>query len=106
MEFTVNEALQRGIAAHREGNLQDAERLFLSHLGESIAHNSRLSDWIAVDEGDYIAKAVGFASDLESLSALRRGMREQILNMPLFDAPRFARQFEEALNAISRTKLA
>ena len=39
------------------------------------------------------------------LSALRKGMREQILNMPLFDAPRFARHFEEALNAISRIKL-
>ena len=78
---------------------------FLSHLGESIAHNSGLSDWIAMDEGDYISKAAGFASDLESLSALRRGMREQILNMPLFDAARFAGRFEEALKAISRAKL-
>jgi len=79
---------------------------FLSHLGESIVHNSRLSDWIAVDEEDYIAKAVGFASDPEYLSALRNGMRAQIVNMPLFDEPRFARHFEEALTGISRTKLA
>jgi predicted O-linked N-acetylglucosamine transferase (SPINDLY family) len=78
---------------------------FLSHLGESIAHNSGLSDWIAMDEEDYVAKAVAFASDLESLSALRRGMREQILNAPLLNAPRFARHFEEALRAM-RSKLA
>ena len=73
---------------------------FLSRLGESIAHNSGLSDWIAVDEKAYVAKAVAFASDLEALSALRRGMREQILDMPLLDAPRFARHFEEALRAM------
>ena len=79
---------------------------FLSHLGESIAHNSGLSDWIAVDKQDYIAKAVGFASNLEYLSALRKGMREQILNTPLFDAPRFARHFKDALNAMSMVKLA
>ena len=77
---------------------------FLSHLGESIAHNSGLPDWIAVDDEDYVAKAVAFASDLESLSALRRGMREQLLKTPLFDAPRFARHFEEALRAM-RSKL-
>ena len=78
---------------------------FLSHLGESIAHNSGLSDWIAVDNEDYIRKAVAFSSDLQSLSALRKGMREQILNAPLFDGPRFARHFEEALRAM-RNKLA
>ena len=77
---------------------------FLSHLGESIAHNSGLSGWIAVDDEEYVAKAVAFASDLESLSALRKGMREQILNTPLFDAPRFARHFEDALRAM-RNKL-
>jgi len=58
-----------------------------------------------MDEEDYVAKAVAFASDLESLSALRRGMREQILNAPLLNAPRFARHFEEALRAM-RSKLA
>ena len=76
---------------------------FLSHLGESIAHNSGLSDWIAVDEEDYISKAAAFTSDLESLSALRGGMREQILNSPLFDSPRFARHFEEALRELRST---
>jgi predicted O-linked N-acetylglucosamine transferase (SPINDLY family) len=70
---------------------------FLSHLGESIAHNAGLSDWIAADEDEYVAKAIVYASDLEALSAIRKGMRKQILKTSLFDAPRFARHFEQAL---------
>ena len=75
---------------------------FVSHLGESIAHNSGLSDWIASDEDEYIAKAVAFASNLESLSGLRKGMRERILATPLFDAPRFALHFEQAIRAMRK----
>ena len=43
------------------------------------------------------AKAVAFASDLPKLAALRAELRSQVLASPLFDAPRFARNFEEAL---------
>ena len=75
---------------------------FLSHLGESIAHNSGLSDWIASDKEEYVAKAVAYASDLAALSELRSGMREQILGAPLFDIPRFALHFEEALRAMRK----
>ena len=28
MELTIDQALQQGIAAHKEGKLQDAERLY------------------------------------------------------------------------------
>ena len=75
---------------------------FLSHLGESIAHNSGLSDWIASDEEEYVAKAVAYASNLESLSELRNGMRELILATPLFDVPRFALRFEHAVRAMRK----
>jgi predicted O-linked N-acetylglucosamine transferase (SPINDLY family) len=75
---------------------------FLSHLGESIAHNSGLSDWIASDEQEYVAKAVAYASNLEALSELRKGMREQILATPLFDVPRFALHFEQAVRAMRK----
>jgi protein O-GlcNAc transferase len=70
---------------------------FLSRTASSIAINAGLSDWIAQNEADYIAKAVAFSSDLERLSTLRAGLREQVRMSPLFDAPRFARGFEEAL---------
>ena len=32
MELTIDQALQRGVAAHKEGNLQDAERLYRTIL--------------------------------------------------------------------------
>ena len=70
---------------------------FLSHIGESIAHNAGLSDWIADDDEDYLAKAVTFATNLERLSILRAGLRQQVLISPMFDAARFARHFEKAL---------
>lgn len=70
---------------------------FLSHVGESIAHNAGLSNWIATDTNDYVAKAVGFANDVEALAKLRQGLRTQVLNSPIFDANRFAKNFETAM---------
>lgn len=70
---------------------------FLSLSAKSIAYHAGLADWVAVDKDDYVAKAVAFASNLEHLAALRAGLRQQMLASPLFDAPRFARNFEEAL---------
>ncbi len=70
---------------------------FLSHVGESILHNAGLSDWIAEDEDDYVAKAVAFAAAPDRLANLRAGLRQQVLASPLFDAARFARNFENAM---------
>ena len=70
---------------------------FLSHVGESIAHNAGLAHWIAADDADYLAKATGFAANLDRLADSRAGLRQQVLRSPLFDARRFARHWEEAL---------
>lgn len=70
---------------------------FLSHAGETIAHNAGLSEWVAVDEEDYVAKAVLFASDMGGLARLRSGLRQQVLKSALFDATRFAGHFEKAM---------
>ena len=70
---------------------------FLSHLGESIAHNAGLSNWIASDEDDYVTKAIEFSANLDDLAALRSRLRAQVVSSPLFDAKRFANQFENAL---------
>ncbi|MGA7595767.1 MAG: tetratricopeptide repeat protein, partial [Gallionella sp.] len=70
---------------------------FLSRTAESIACNAGLPDWIAADEDEYVAKAVAFSSDLGTLAVLRAALREQVLASALFDAPRFARNFEDAL---------
>ena len=38
MELTLDQALQQGIAAHREGKLQDAERLYRAILLMQPSH--------------------------------------------------------------------
>ena len=38
MELTIEQALQQGIAAHKEGKLQDAERLYRAILQSQPAH--------------------------------------------------------------------
>jgi protein O-GlcNAc transferase len=70
---------------------------FLSRTAGSIAVNAGLPDWIAADEDDYVDKAVRFAENLERLAALRASLRERVSASPLFDAKRFARNFEDAL---------
>jgi len=70
---------------------------FLSHLGESIATNAGLTNWIAQDCDDYINKAITFVSDIQSLAAIRGSLRAQVLRTPLFDTQRFARNFSDAL---------
>ncbi|MGC2048662.1 MAG: glycosyltransferase, partial [Gallionella sp.] len=70
---------------------------YISHLGESIMQNAGLPDWIAAEEEDYIDKAVAFSRNIKGLAKLRSNLRAQVLNSPLFDAPRFARDLEDTL---------
>jgi predicted O-linked N-acetylglucosamine transferase (SPINDLY family) len=69
----------------------------ISRQGVGVLMNAGLPDWIAEDEEEYVAKAVLFASDLDKLVMLRSGLRSQVLASPLFDAPRFAQNIENAL---------
>jgi len=75
---------------------------FISHQGETILNNVGLPQWIAADEYEYVAKAAAFASNLPALAVLRAGLRERLLASPLCDAPRFARNLEEALRGMWR----
>ena len=38
MELSIEQALQQGVAAHKEGKLQDAERLYRAILQSQPAH--------------------------------------------------------------------
>ena len=38
MELTIEQALQQGVAAHKEGKLQNAERLYRAILQSQPAH--------------------------------------------------------------------
>jgi protein O-GlcNAc transferase len=77
-----------------------AGQRFISHQGETILHNVGLPEWIAVDEDDYVARAAAYARDTQALAALRAGLRDRLLASPLCDAPRFARNFEDAMRGM------
>ena len=38
VELTIEQALKQGVAAHREGNLQEAERLYRAIIQSQPAH--------------------------------------------------------------------
>lgn len=73
---------------------------FLSHICESLLQSAGLGDWIATSDDDYVARAVAFASDAQQLQALRARLRAQLIASPLCDAPRFARNLEDALHGM------
>jgi protein O-GlcNAc transferase len=79
----------------------------IGRQGVSMLGCVGLQDWIAEDEADYVAKASAHASDIEALQALRHTLRERALSSPLFDTPRFAKDWEHALFAMwSQTRTA
>ena len=70
---------------------------YWSRLGESITHCVEQSEWIADSTDDYINKAIFFAGNLDYLTKNREILRDKVIASPLFDAPRFARNFEKTM---------
>ena len=64
-----------------------------------------LGTWIALDEADYVVKAVAHAADVEGLAKLRTTLRERALASTLFDAAQFARNLEHAFSEMWRQKM-
>ena len=92
---TTVEALYMGVPV-----LVRAGDRYVAHMGESILHNAGLPEWIAADEAAYPELGARLAADLPALAALRAGLRNRMLASPLFDAPRFARNFEQAVRGM------
>ena len=74
----------------------------LSRQGASLMTAAGMADWVASDERDFIAKAAAWAGDLTGLARLRSGLRERVAGTALFDADRFARHFESAVQEMWR----
>ena len=89
---TTCEALWMGVPT-----LTLAGDTLLARQGASMLTAAGLGDWVVTSAEDYIAKAVTLTSDIPKLAALRAGLRAQASTSPLFDAERFARNFEDAL---------
>ena len=69
----------------------------LARQGASLLTAAGVSDWIATSEVEYVEKAIQLTENLPKLAALRAGLRAQVLASHVFDASRFARNFEAAL---------
>ena len=69
----------------------------MSHAGENVNYNLGMDDWVAENQDQYLSQAVMFSSDLDRLATIRRGLRQQALKSPLFDAPRFGDHFSQIL---------
>jgi predicted O-linked N-acetylglucosamine transferase (SPINDLY family) len=53
----------------------------------------RFTETVAQSPEEYVELAAAWAGDLPRLAAVRRRLREQVINSPLCDAPRFAADF-------------
>ena len=69
----------------------------LARQGAGVLVAAGLEDWVTTSIAEYIEKAVALAGELPKLATLRADLREQVSASPLFDAERFARNFEDAL---------
>jgi len=69
----------------------------LARQGASLLTAAGLNEWIAESKEEYVTKAINFARDIPKLASIRSNLRQQALSSPLYDAPRFARNFEDAM---------
>jgi protein O-GlcNAc transferase len=97
---TTCEALWMGVPT-----LTLAGNTLVSRQGVSILACAGLEEWIAGNEDDFVARAVAYATDVNRLAQLRTELRQKVLDSPLFDGFRFARQLENALQNIWQHKI-
>ena len=77
-----------------------AGRPSVGRLGSCILQGLGRPEWIAESETDYVAKAVDLAGDINRLSEIRAGLRDQMKNSPLRDEKSFALKVETAYRDI------
>ncbi len=77
-------------------------RTAVGRAGLCYAQNLGLPDLAATSSEAYVEAAVGLARDVSRLELLREELRERIQRSPLMDAPRFARNLENAYRSMWR----
>lgn len=94
--LTTLEALWMGVPTITWPHSTFAGRHAFSHLS-----NTGLTDWVAIDEDDYVARAVAMSQNPARLSEIRASMRERMMASPLCDGRRFARNFESLIHKVT-----
>ena len=68
-----------------------------SRVGMSILSCINHQEFIAQDTNEYISKAISFASDKDRLKTIKHAVRNDMLQSPLMDGPKFAQKFQDAI---------
>ncbi|MBC7621523.1 MAG: tetratricopeptide repeat protein [Candidatus Saccharibacteria bacterium] len=92
---TTAEALWMGVPT-----VSLAGNTLLSRQGESMLRCAGLPDWVAGSTQEYVQLAISKVEDLHHLALLRASLRVSVLESPLFDGARFAKNFETALEGM------
>jgi len=71
-----------------------------SRQGACLLTAAGLKDWVVESRRDYVDRVLTFAGDLSKLTALRTGLREQMLSSPLGNASLFVKNLEAAFRDI------
>lgn len=79
---------------------------FIGRQGVGLMENAGLHAWVAKDKKSYIELAIQHSTAITELAKLRNGLRQQVLDSPVFDAKRFAAHFEQALWGMWRDRRA
>ena len=74
----------------------------ISRQTTSFLHAMGMTEWIAKDREDYIARAVQWAQAAEALSVLRAGIRNRMLSSIVCDGKAYARAIEDAFEHLLR----
>ena len=81
----------------------------LGRQGQALLSNLGLHDWVTHSEAEYMAQAMAWGQGgglvAERLQSLRKQVRSQAANSPLFDAPSFARDWWAAMQDLWRQKM-
>jgi len=73
---------------------------FLGRQSASMLNVAGLTDWISASPDDYVTRVASHADNLRDLAMLRNTLRDRAMHSPLFDALRFAGNFEAALRGM------
>jgi FkbM family methyltransferase len=93
--LTTCEALMMGVPVVTLPGPTFAGRHSASHLVNAGMPELVVNNW-----DDYRARVLELASDVESLSTIRRSLRQILLQSPVCDGPRFAKHFTKAMRAV------
>jgi predicted O-linked N-acetylglucosamine transferase (SPINDLY family) len=74
----------------------------VSRAGLSILSNAGLPELVAETDEQYVQIATALAADRPRLAELRATLRDRLRGSPLMDAPRFARNVEQAFRTMWR----